>query len=164
MQPKTSAVSFPTLMRPHIALAVADIERAVAFYRRLFGQEPTKLRADYAKFEVFEPPLNLSLNLSSDVQPQRSPAHFGIQVKSTADVLAQRERMTAAGFGARDEEAVTCCYAVQDKVWFDDPDGHHWEVFVVTQPDTAVHSAPAQGVSEVGPSAASACCAPSCCR
>lgn len=162
MQHRTSAVSFPTLMRPHVALATGDLERSVAFYSQLFGQVPTKQRPGYAKFEVLEPPLNLSLNYTPEVQRQQLPAHFGIQVKSTQEVLEHRQRMLAAGFAARDEEAVTCCYAVQDKVWFSDPDGHQWEVFVVTDPDAAVHSLPA---ADASPEAApSPCCAPTCCK
>lgn len=162
MQIKTSAIEFPTRMRPHVGLATRDVDRAVAFYSELFMQEPTKRRPGYAKFEVHEPPINLTLNLADNVPQQISPAHFGIQVKSTADVLAHRMRMTEAGFGARDEENVTCCYAVQDKVWFVDPDGHQWEVFVVTEADADVHSSTPAAATE--PKAEPACCAPSCCK
>lgn len=165
MQIKTSVVEFPTLMRPHIGLATRDVERSIAFYEQLFRQQPTKVRPGYAKFEVLEPPINLSLNLAGEVPEQRSPAHFGIQVKSTADVLAHRLRMTSSGFAARDEENVTCCYAVQDKVWFVDPDGHHWEVFVVTEADSTVHSLPATNTNPDATEAPkSACCAPTCCK
>ena len=163
MQIKTSAVEFPTQMRPHVALATRDVDRAVEFYTQLFMQPPTKQRPGYAKFEVHEPPINLSLNLAERVPEQASPAHFGIQVKSTADVLAARLRMTTAGFGVRDEEAVTCCYAVQDKVWIPDPDGHQWEVFVVTEADAEVHSRPAINQREANVESTPACCAPTCC-
>lgn len=150
----TSAVEFPTRMRPHIGLPTRDVERAIAFYTKLFDQPPTKLRPGYAKFEVHEPPINLTLNLTDHVPEQVSPSHFGIQVKSTDEVLAARFRMKTAGFAVRDEEQVTCCYAVQDKVWIPDPDGHQWEVFVVTDPDAAVHSAASDDASKP----ASACC------
>jgi len=148
-----SAVEFPTRMRPHIGLATRDIDRAVAFYSRLFEQPPTKLRPGYAKFEVHEPPINLSLNLTDHVPEQVSPAHFGIQVKSTDEVLAARLRMKTGGFGVRDEQQVTCCYAVQDKVWIPDPDGHQWEVFVVTDADAETHGEPTTESGEP-----SACC------
>jgi hypothetical protein len=69
--------------------------------------------------------------------------------------------MMSSGFAARDEENVTCCYAVQDKVWFVDPDGHQWEVFVVTEADSAVHSLPPSHAAEA---TESACCAPTCCK
>jgi hypothetical protein len=34
---------------------------AVAFYCVLLGTEPAKIRADYAKFDISDPPLVLSL-------------------------------------------------------------------------------------------------------
>ena len=53
-----SAVPFQTSRRIHLGLAVKSLGRSVAFYRTLFGQEPTKTRPGYAKFEVAEPPVN----------------------------------------------------------------------------------------------------------
>jgi predicted lactoylglutathione lyase len=60
-------------------------------------------------------------------------SHLGIQVGSTEDVLAMRDRWTAAGLATRDEMQTSCCYAVQDKSWVADPDGNKWEVFVVLE-------------------------------
>lgn len=156
-----SAVQFPTPTRVHIALAVADVERATAFYSALLSQPATKRRPGYAKFEVFDPPVNLALNETPDAAPPPMPQHFGIQVKARAAVTEIAERMKAAGFSGVAEDAVTCCYAVQDKVWVTDPDGHRWEVFLVTQGNTEEHS-----VGRVGPSATEGddpCCEPTCC-
>jgi catechol 2,3-dioxygenase-like lactoylglutathione lyase family enzyme len=162
----SSAVDFATKMRAHIALASADVERSIGFYRALLGQEPTKVRDGYAKFEVAEPPLNLTLNQTS-VAPARqaSPAHFGVQVKSTGEVMTTLATMGRAGYPARTEEGVGCCFAIQDKAWFVDPDGNQWEVFVVTQADIPEHSRPAKLDAEATESASGerACCAPSCC-
>jgi catechol 2,3-dioxygenase-like lactoylglutathione lyase family enzyme len=130
-----SAVEFPTDTRVHIALEVSNLERSIAFYRTLFGQEPTKLRRDYAKFEVVEPPLNLSLNAAATVRPTTS--HFGVQVKSSEAVQAMSERLSKAGLPTEIEQNVSCCYAVQDKVWTRDPDGRPWEVFVVVDNENA---------------------------
>ena len=174
MEHRSSAVDFPTRTRPHIALACRDVERSRAFYAQLFGHSPTKVRAGYVKFELSDPPLNLTLNQASDPPRQASPAHFGVQVKSTAEVLERRQQMEAAGFGSRSEEGVGCCYAVQDKVWFADPDGHQWEVFVVTEADIPEHTRAVPGQA-VGPieldadataqagEAEAPCCKPSCC-
>ncbi|MBL8973602.1 MAG: VOC family protein [Myxococcales bacterium] len=138
---KISAVEFPTATRLHVAVAVRDVAAALPFYRTLFGQEPTKLREDYAKFEVLDPPVNFSLNASAvGAGHGAGPQHFGIQVKSTDAVEIWKSRVEAAGFAVEVEFAVTCCYAVQDKFWAVDPDGHRWEIFVVTQADAAVHS------------------------
>jgi catechol 2,3-dioxygenase-like lactoylglutathione lyase family enzyme len=144
-----SAVQFATHSRIHMGLAVKDLQRSVAFYRTLFGQEPTKTRPRYARFEVAEPPVNLSLNeVGGKTGPNNSVAHFGIQVKSTADVNAVAERLTRAGFQTKVEQGVTCCYAVQNKVWASDPDGNPWEVYVVLDNNGAHHH-----------SSANACCA-----
>src|SRR5215207_9431523 len=93
-----SAVQFETESRIHMGIAVKNLERSVAFYRTLFGQEPTKTRPRYAKFEVAEPPVNLALNeVGGDTGPNNSVAHFGIQVKSTAAVGKVAERLREAG-------------------------------------------------------------------
>jgi catechol 2,3-dioxygenase-like lactoylglutathione lyase family enzyme len=51
--------------KPHVALNVRNVEKSVAFYRKLFGIEPLKMRPGYAKFDVQNPSLNLSLNESN---------------------------------------------------------------------------------------------------
>lgn len=142
MEPKTSAVDFPTRNRVHVALACRDVALSRAFYERLLGTPATKVRPGYVKFEVHEPPINLTLNETDAPHVPRLPAHFGIQVKSTDEVVARRRVMEAFGYPGRSEEGGGCCYAVQDKVWFSDPDGHPWEVFVVTQADTSTTANP----------------------
>ena len=133
-----SAVQFDTLSRIHIGLAVKDLDRSVFFYRTLFGQEPTKTRPHYTKFEVAEPPVNLSLNeVRDETGPSNPVAHFGIQLKSTEVVKAIADRLTEVGVETRIEENVTCCYAVQYKVWTTDPDGNRWEVYVVLDNNAA---------------------------
>ncbi len=136
-----SIIDFPTDTRPHIGLGVRDLEAAKAFYTVLLGSDPVKEREGYAKFETTSPPLNLSLNETKETTPSRGADHFGIQVKTRAEVIAAHGRVKAAGFATMDEEGVTCCFSVQDKVWAIDPDGHRWEVFVVLD-EAAVHSLP----------------------
>lgn len=150
-----SAVQFETDSRIHMGLAVQNLERSVAFYRTLFGQQPTKTRPRYAKFEVAEPPVNPALNeVGGATGPNNPVAHFGIQVKTSAAVAKVAERLREAGLETAVEDNVTCCYAVQNKVWATDPDGNKWEVYVVLDNDAARHPSP------------SACCAdrPDCCE
>ena len=130
MESKTSqAVS---ALKAHVALNVRDVRRSVEFYRKLLGIEPSKVRAGYAKFDIQNPPLNLALN-EVPFGERGALSHLGIQVASTDDLLAIRQKWIDAGFVTRDEMQTNCCYAIQDKTWVRDPDGNEWEAFVVLE-------------------------------
>ena len=130
MEDKT--VGTVTALKAHLALNVKSVERSIDFYRRMLGLEPSKVRAGYAKFDVQNPPLNLTLN-EVPFDSRGALSHLGIQVASTGDVLATRDRWGRAGLLTRDEMQTNCCYAFQDKAWVADPDGNEWEVFVVLE-------------------------------
>ena len=131
-----SAVDFPGNYRLHVALNVSDLETSKRFYELLLGTAPSKQRPRYAKFEPADPSVNLTLNeVEENVTVEGGSAHFGVQVKSVEEVHAAIERFRSAGLETITEEATTCCYAVQDKVWVVDPDGRRWEVFVVLESD-----------------------------
>ncbi|MFZ5657198.1 MAG: VOC family protein [Pseudomonadota bacterium] len=143
--------------KPHVSLNVRDVDAAVAFYRALFGVGPVKhyhdettvhsvlqddtavdsrqTRTGYAKFDLAAPALNFVLNQlpGTRVDARGTLSHLGLQVDSTDDVVAMRERVVEAGLVPRDEMAVSCCYARQDKFWVADPDGNEWEVFTVIE-------------------------------
>ncbi len=121
--------------RVHVALAVSDLERSTAFYRRFFGTEPVKRRPGYAKFELQTPRMNFTLNEAASVTIPSSPAHYGIEVPAPTDVLAFAERVRSAGLETVVQDGVACCYAKMDKFWVHDPDGHAWEVFAITEAD-----------------------------
>jgi catechol 2,3-dioxygenase-like lactoylglutathione lyase family enzyme len=141
MMNQPSAVDFATASRVHVGLAVRDLERSVEFYEKLLDQPATKTRPGYAKFEVDQPPLNLALNrVGGPTCPNNPVAHYGIQVKSTEAVREMNDRLTAAGIPTEVEENVTCCYAVQNRIWLTDPDGNKWEVFVVLDNDASRHA------------------------
>lgn len=132
----SSAVHFAGETRIHIGLDVTNVDRSVDFYRVLFGVEPVKRRPGYAKFECAEPRVNLSLNEgTASARTAGGSLHYGVQVKSTEAVGEAVARFRAAGLAVREEARTTCCYAVQDKVWVEDPDGNPWEVFVVLEAD-----------------------------
>lgn len=137
----TSAVQFPTQMRLHVALNVKNIEASRKFYETLFGVAPAKVRPGYVKFEVIEPPVNLTLNESA-ITPggPRQVSHFGVQVKSQSAIMEGAARFAKAGIRPAMEENVTCCYAEQNKAWVSDPDGNPWEIFLVTGAEAPVHS------------------------
>ncbi|TLS51929.1 glyoxalase/bleomycin resistance/dioxygenase family protein [Paenibacillus antri] len=139
-------------MKMHVAINVRNLEPSLAFYRILFNSEPTKVKENYAKFELDDPALHFSLN----VRPFESKGvlnHLGFQVKSTDEVLAAKERLQQAGLVSFDEMNTTCCYAVQDKIWVTDPEGNPWEVFF-THKDSEFEAAEDRAMPSV-------CCAPS---
>ena len=138
-------------LKAHLALNVKDVPQSIEFYKKMLGIEPSKVRTGYAKFDVQNPPLNLTLN-QVPFNERGALSHLGIQVSSTDDVLRMRENWLAAGLLTRDEMQTDCCYAVQDKTWVHDPDGNEWEVFVVLEDHLP---------EKVGASCeTSACCAP----
>jgi catechol 2,3-dioxygenase-like lactoylglutathione lyase family enzyme len=120
----------------HLALNVTDVNRSVEFYRIVFGLEPVKWKPGYAKFDVADPPLNLTLNQQANINGQGALNHLGIEVFNTAEVLAAKERLRKARLLTVDEMNVDCCFALQDKTWIIDPDGYHWEIFTVKVQDT----------------------------
>jgi catechol 2,3-dioxygenase-like lactoylglutathione lyase family enzyme len=146
-------------LKAHLALNVHNVERSIEFYRKMLGLEPSKVRTGYAKFDVQNPPLNLTLN-EHPFKERGALSHLGIQVASTDDVLAMRLRWAEAGLITRDEMQTDCCYATQDKTWVKDPDGNEWEAFVVLV-DNLPETAPCEcgeKVTETQPEATASCC------
>jgi catechol 2,3-dioxygenase-like lactoylglutathione lyase family enzyme len=149
-------------LKPHVSLNVRDVKKSVEFYQKLFGIEPSKVRAGYAKFDVLNPALNLALNESS-YKERGALSHLGIQVAATEDVLKTKARWEEIGLSTRDEMQTNCCYALQDKTWVRDPDGNEWEVFVVLE-DNLAESDPCEcgtKLLEEETKETAACCSPS---
>ena len=138
-------------LKAHLAIKVRSVENSMAFYRRMFGIEPSKVRPGYAKFDVANPPLNFTLN-EAPFGERGALSHMGIQVASTDDVLRTRDRWASEGLIPREEMKTDCCYALQDKAWVRDPDGNEWEVFVVLEDNLPEKTR-----------AARSCCGPECC-
>jgi catechol 2,3-dioxygenase-like lactoylglutathione lyase family enzyme len=114
----------------HTSLNVSDLARSVAFYGLLLGIEPAKQRSDYAKFELDDPPLVLTL------MPGRPSAsgilnHFGLRVANAEVLVEIQHRLEIAGIRTKREEGVECCHARQTKFWVADPDQAFWEIYVV---------------------------------
>ncbi len=47
------------------------------------------------------------------------------------EVQAATRRLSAEGLEPDVQESTTCCYALQDKAWVNDPDGAPWEIYTV---------------------------------
>lgn len=119
-------------MKTHISLNVSNVKESIEFYKKMFGTEPFKVKTDYAKFDVENPPLNLAMN-QIKFEKGGSLSHLGLQVESTEEVLSIGERWKENGLLTLDEMQTDCCYARQDKIWVTDPDGNSWEVFTVLE-------------------------------
>jgi catechol 2,3-dioxygenase-like lactoylglutathione lyase family enzyme len=117
------------MSRVQLALNVSDLEQAVAFYSKLFRAEPAKRRPGYANFAIAEPPLKLVL-IEGNGEPG-TLNHLGVEVESREEVAAATTRLAADGLATAVEDEVACCYALQDKVWVDAPDGEPWEIYTV---------------------------------
>jgi catechol 2,3-dioxygenase-like lactoylglutathione lyase family enzyme len=162
------------MSRVQLALNVSNLDEAISFYSKLFSTQPAKTRPGYANFAVAEPPLKLVL--IEDTSASRGTGvlgalnHLGIEVGTSAEVSSATSRLSDEGLDTDLEEQITCCYALQDKVWVHDPDGAPWEVYTVLA-DAPVESGIAgdgrccpDGSAESAPQAAAvAATAASCC-
>jgi catechol 2,3-dioxygenase-like lactoylglutathione lyase family enzyme len=156
------------MSRVQLALRVADLPASIAFYTKLFGTEPAKLRPGYANFAIATPPLKLVLIEGDESDEPTRLDHLGVEVESTGEVNAATQRLSDAGLATFEENDTSCCYALQDKVWVTAPGQEPWEVYVVKgdadtleKADdsaccTPADSASAEGVAETA--ATGTCC------
>ncbi|MGW0521839.1 ArsI/CadI family heavy metal resistance metalloenzyme [Crossiella sp. NPDC003009] len=124
------------MSRVQLALRVSDLDASIAFYTKLFGVEPAKLRPGYANFAIAEPPLKLVL-LAGEPDQETALDHLGVEVETSEQVGQATERLAALGLFTAVENDTTCCYAVQDKVWVHGPGREPWEVYVVKSDSAA---------------------------
>jgi catechol 2,3-dioxygenase-like lactoylglutathione lyase family enzyme len=139
-----------------LALNVDDLDAAVAFYSKLFATAPAKVRPGYANFAIAEPPLKLVL--IEGVGTPGSLNHLGVEVESTDEVTAAQARLAADGLATATEDQVSCCFAVQDKVWVDAPSGEPWEIYTVLS-DVEMPPGELRMVDPDDPNADPLCCA-----
>lgn len=118
--------------RVHISVEVSDLERSIGFYSQLFGQTPTRVKPGYANWRLEAPRLHLALNLRPDRAPEppfgETSRHFGVELFEDSVLAGWLGKV--GDLHPEIEEQVTCCYAVADKFWVTDPDGHRWEFWV----------------------------------
>jgi catechol 2,3-dioxygenase-like lactoylglutathione lyase family enzyme len=114
----------------HLSLNSSNLHKSIAFYRVLFGVEPAKVRDDYAKFEVPEPPLIMSLAPVAPT-PGGTLNHVGLRVTDSEQLVAMQARLEQAGYATEREEGVECCYSKQTKFWVTDPDRTLWELYIL---------------------------------
>ena len=112
----------------HVALNVEDLDRAVAEYQKILGVAPAKVRPGYAKFELVDPPVILSLNVGGE---PGTLSHLGIRYPGTGEVASELVRSKSQGLDMIQQEGVTCCYAKADKFLVVDADKIAWEMYTL---------------------------------
>ena len=114
------------MKRFHIHVGVKNIGKSVQFYSTLFGQKPTKLKEDYAKWMLDDPRVNFAISTRSDTE---GVDHMGIQVDEGTELKVIADRLKNADLGVYGEGESTCCYAESEKAWVTDPSGIAWEAY-----------------------------------
>lgn len=144
------------MKRFHVHVGVADLDRSITFYSGLFGQQPSVIKPDYAKWMLEDPRINFAI--STKAETARGIEHLGMQVEDANELAEVYGRLRDAKGPILEEGATTCCYARSEKSWVADPDGVVWEAFLTTGESTVYGGNPelAQLVTE------GATCAPSC--
>lgn len=113
--------------RFHVHVNVDDLKQSISFYSSLFGTYPTVTKDDYAKWLLDDPAVNFAISVRDGAKPGLN--HVGLQTGHSAGLTAISDRLKAAEATTFDEDATTCCYAVSDKTWVQDPAGLRWETF-----------------------------------
>lgn len=151
----------------HVGIYVKDLPAAVEQYKKILGLEPAKVKEDYAKFELADPPVILALNLGGE---PGTVHHLGIRYPETGQVAHELKRTKREGVAVLEQQGTTCCYAKSDKFWVRDADGMPWEMYtLLADADVLSDTDPAVGeLFRKGPSVdtqvdAESCCAPTCC-
>ncbi len=117
--PIDSAVDFPMRARFHMALNVKDVETLIPFYRTFLGVEPSLVRDGYAKFEMHQPPLNLSLNRV--VHNARGHGRFGLEAQVAEFVDAAFGRLSMSPYAPQIDGSAPAFAVI-------DPEANHWLV------------------------------------
>ena len=115
------------MKRFHVNVSVADLDKSIDFYTTLFGQEPTLVKKDYAKWMLEDPRVNFAVSESQNMQGIN---HVGLQVDSAEELGEIQARLRHAEQTTLDQENAQCCYARSAKTWVRDPDNVAWETFV----------------------------------
>jgi lactoylglutathione lyase len=139
------------MKRFHVHLHVDDLPQSIGFYSKLFGADPARVEADYAKWMLDDPAVNFAISTRGS---QPGIDHLGFQTDDAAELAAMKARAEAADMALLDEGATSCCYARSEKHWVTDPQGIAWEHF------HTLASIPVFREAAPADASASACCTP----
>ena len=147
------------MKRLHVHVSVGDLAESIRFYATLFGEQPSVLKDDYAKWMLDDPRVNFAIS-------RRGRAagldHLGIQVEDGEELAEVSRRLESAERPIVEQTAAACCYARGDKAWISDPQGIAWETFHTYGEHTG-YGADGIDRKELQAEPAKSCCAPECC-
>ena len=138
------------MKRFHVHTHVEDLAKSIAFYSQMFGQPPTRVESDYAKWMLDDPRINFAI---SNRGGKPGVDHLGIQTDTEEELAELKARAQAADLTLLDEGETTCCYARSEKHWVTDPQGVAWEHF------HTLNDIPTFSETKAAAPTQSACCA-----
>jgi catechol 2,3-dioxygenase-like lactoylglutathione lyase family enzyme len=118
-------------MRVQLAMNVRNLDESVAFYSKLFGEQPSKVKEGYANWALENPPLKFVIFERPDA-PAGTINHLGVEVESAEEVVAEELRLRNEGLTTSGIDDTICCFAEKVETWVDDPNGPRWEFYVKT--------------------------------
>jgi len=138
------------MKRLHIHLKTKDLDRSIAFYSAMFGEGPTRVENDYAKWLLDDPRAHISVSTHGG---EAGFDHAGISIESKDELEEIASRLRADEMPLFAEDETTCCYARSNKYWVNDPQGARWELFQTfgdsnaygAEPDRALAAPPTTG-------------------
>ena len=142
------------MKRLHIHIHTEDLEKSVRYYSALFGAEPARREADYAKWLLDDPAANIAVS-SRGGKP--GVDHVGVSIDGGDALSEAASRLRAIEAPLFEEEATTCCYANSDKFWSHDPQGTVCELFH-TKSDSDVFGKDRTPEAAREPADKAACC------
>jgi len=141
-------------MRLHVNVTVDDVAEAVRFYSTLFNAQPLLLKDDYAKWEVADPPIHLSVSKHGS-KPGLN--HLGIQLDGLDQLRDITSRLTGTRLALMEEENAALLLCTLEQAWVTDPSGLRWEMFHTFEQTASYSSASAEGNTDSAGS--QPCCA-----
>ncbi len=124
--------------RLQLAIDVSDLDEAIDFYTRLFSTSPAKVKEGYANFAIADPPLKLVLFEKPGAGGTLN--HLGVEVETTAEVVAAEARIVNEGLATTGVGDAICCFAEKTETWVQAPDDVRWEWYVKTSDNEMINS------------------------
>ena len=114
------------MKRFHVHVAVGDLGKSIAFYSAMFGEGPSVVKPDYAKWMLEDPRINFAISNRGNTPGIN---HLGLQAEDDSELEAIHANLQKADAVVVPERGADCCYAKSDKYWVTDPQGIAWESF-----------------------------------